>query len=44
LPPDPPEGSLPPGIYPIIGPEIATTCGVVQPIVRQIGQVTRHPP
>jgi outer membrane autotransporter protein len=36
LPPDPPTGPLPPGIYPIIGPEIATY-GVVQPIARQLG-------
>jgi hypothetical protein len=45
LPPDPPEGPLPPGIYPIIGPELATTCEVVQPIAREVGQailVTLH--
>ena len=39
LPPDPPPGTLPPGLYPIIGPEIAT-CGVVQPIARQLGITT----
>jgi outer membrane autotransporter protein len=39
LPPDPPLGPLPPGIYPIIGPEIATY-GVVQPIARQMGMAT----
>ena len=38
LPPDPPvsPGVLPPGVFPIIGPEIATY-GVVQPIARQLG-------
>jgi outer membrane autotransporter protein len=36
LPPDPPPATLPPGRYPIIGPEIATY-GVVQPIARQMG-------
>ena len=36
LPPDPPPATLPPGLYPIIGPEIAT-CGAVQPIARQMG-------
>jgi outer membrane autotransporter protein len=40
LPPEPPPGEpLPPGIYPIIGPEIATY-GVVQPIARQMGLTT----
>ncbi len=32
-------GVLPPGVYPIIGPEIATY-GVVQPIARQLGMTT----
>ena len=36
LPTDPPPAVLPPGVYPIIGPEIATE-GVVQPIARQLG-------
>jgi outer membrane autotransporter protein len=35
-PPDPPPEPLPPGVYPIIGPELATY-GVVQPIARQMG-------
>ncbi|PSO30552.1 autotransporter outer membrane beta-barrel domain-containing protein [Bradyrhizobium sp. MOS002] len=40
LPPEPPvTGPLPPGLYPIIGPEIATY-GVVQPIARQLGMMT----
>ncbi|CUT14368.1 autotransporter [Bradyrhizobium sp.] len=39
LPTNPPPGTLPPGIYPIIGPEIATY-GVVQPIARQLGTTT----
>ncbi len=39
LPPEPPPGVLPPGVYPIIGPEIATY-GVVQPIARQLGMTT----
>ena len=39
LPTDPPPQTLPPGIYPIIGPEIATY-GVVQPIARQLGMTT----
>ena len=39
LPTDPPPGTLPPGVYPIIGPEIATY-GVVQPIARQLGMTT----
>ena len=43
VPTDPPPNPLPPGIYPIIGPELATY-GVVQPIARQIGPFTiaRH--
>jgi outer membrane autotransporter protein len=36
LPPNPPPAILPPGLYPIVGPEIATY-GVVQPIARQMG-------
>ena len=32
-------GPLPPGVFPIIGPEIATY-GVVQPIARQLGMTT----
>jgi outer membrane autotransporter protein len=36
LPTDPPPQPLPPGIWPIIGPELATD-GVVQPIARQMG-------
>jgi outer membrane autotransporter protein len=39
LPTDPPVEPLPPGLYPIIGPEIATY-GVVQPIARQLGMTT----
>jgi outer membrane autotransporter protein len=39
LPPDPPPAVLPPGLWPIIGPELATD-GVVQPIARQIGLQT----
>ncbi|CCE08850.1 exported hypothetical protein [Bradyrhizobium sp. STM 3843] len=42
LPPDPaPDSGLPPppGIWPIIGPELATY-GVVQPIARQMGLTT----
>ena len=39
LPTDPPPQPLPPGVYPIIGPEIATY-GVVQPIARQLGMET----
>ena len=39
LPPNPPTGPLPPGVFPIIGPEIATY-GVVQPIARQLGMTT----
>jgi autotransporter-associated beta strand protein len=34
--PSPPPEPLPPGIWPIIGPELATY-GVVQPIARQLG-------
>jgi len=37
--PDPPPASLPPGVWPIIGPELATD-GVVQPIARQMGLQT----
>jgi outer membrane autotransporter protein len=37
--PDPPPATLPPGVWPIIGPELATY-GVVQPIARQLGQQT----
>ncbi|WP_321940131.1 autotransporter outer membrane beta-barrel domain-containing protein [Paraburkholderia sp. J8-2] len=36
LPLDPPPSVLPPGEYPIIGPEIATY-SVVQPLARQLG-------
>jgi autotransporter-associated beta strand protein len=36
IPPDPPPTPLPPGVYPIIGPELATY-GVVQPLARQLG-------
>ena len=36
IPPDPPPQPLPPGVYPIIGPELATY-GVVQPLARQLG-------
>ncbi|MBC8742909.1 autotransporter outer membrane beta-barrel domain-containing protein [Paraburkholderia sp. UCT31] len=36
LPLDPPPAELPPGEYPIIGPEIATY-SVVQPLARQLG-------
>jgi outer membrane autotransporter protein len=36
LPVDPPPATLPPGLYPILGPELATY-GVVQPIARQMG-------
>jgi outer membrane autotransporter protein len=39
LPPEPPQAVLPPGVYPIIGPEVATY-GVVQPIARQMGLTT----
>jgi outer membrane autotransporter protein len=34
IPLDPPPATLPPGVWPIIGPELATY-GVVQPIARQ---------
>ena len=36
VPPTPPPDPLPPGVYPIIGPELATY-GVVQPLARAIG-------
>ncbi len=36
FPPEPPPHPLPPGVYPIIGPELATY-GVVQPLARQLG-------
>ena len=36
LPPDPPPAVLPPGVYPVIGPEIATY-SVAQPLARQMG-------
>nr|WP_249780749.1 autotransporter outer membrane beta-barrel domain-containing protein [Bradyrhizobium sp. dw_78] len=36
FPVDPPSAVLPPGDYPIIGPELATY-GVVQPMARQLG-------
>ena len=36
FPPSPPPNPLPPGVYPIIGPELATY-GVVQPLARQLG-------
>lgn len=39
LPIDRPSEVLPPGLYPIIGPEIATY-GVVQPMARQLGMTT----
>jgi hypothetical protein len=39
LPTDPAPQPMPPGVYPIIGPEIATY-GVVQPIARQLGMTT----
>ncbi|TBR40390.1 MULTISPECIES: autotransporter outer membrane beta-barrel domain-containing protein [Dyella] len=39
LPPDPPPEPLPPGTYPIIGPELATY-GVVQPSARNMGLIT----
>ena len=39
LPPEPLPEPLPPGVYPIIGPELATY-GVVQPIARQMGLQT----
>ena len=37
--PNPPPEPLPPGVWPIIGPELATY-GVVQPIARQLGLTT----
>jgi outer membrane autotransporter protein len=37
--PDPPPATLSPGVWPIIGPELATY-GVVQPIARQMGLQT----
>jgi outer membrane autotransporter protein len=37
--PSPPPPVLPPGVFPIIGPELATY-GVVQPIARQMGLTT----
>ena len=37
--PSPPPSVLPPGVWPIIGPELATD-GVVQPIARQMGLQT----
>jgi outer membrane autotransporter protein len=39
LPPNPPPAVLPPGTFPIIGPELATY-GTVQPMARQIGLAT----
>ena len=39
LPPVPPIGTLPPGLFPITGPELPTY-GVVQPIARQMGLAT----
>ena len=39
VPIDPPPEVLPPGVFPIIGPELATY-GVVQPIARQLGMTT----
>ena len=36
FPPTPPPDPLPPGVFPIIGPELATY-GVVQPLARQLG-------
>ena len=36
LPATPPPSPLPPGVFPIIGPELATY-GVVQPLARQLG-------
>ena len=38
LPVDPPPTPLPPGEYPIIGPEIATY-SIIHPIARQLGQM-----
>ncbi|TCV96394.1 outer membrane autotransporter protein [Luteibacter rhizovicinus] len=39
LDPNPVQPPLPPGSYPIIGPEIATY-GVIQPIARELGMLT----
>jgi autotransporter-associated beta strand protein len=39
LPSDPPPDTLPPGDYPIIGPELATY-GAIQPLARELGQRT----
>ena len=39
FPVDPPPATLPPGVWPIIAPELATY-GVVQPIARQLGLTT----
>jgi outer membrane autotransporter protein len=39
LPSTPPPDPLPPGLYPIVGPELATY-GVVQPLARQLGVAT----
>jgi outer membrane autotransporter protein len=39
LPPNPPPASLPPGVYPIIGPEVATY-GSVQPVAVNLGLFT----
>jgi outer membrane autotransporter protein len=39
LPAEPPPSTLPPGQFPIIGPELATY-GAVQPIARQMGLAT----
>ena len=36
LPVDPPPTLLPPGAYPIVGPELATN-GIVQPLARELG-------
>src|SRR5262249_55994950 len=39
LPPIAPVGTVPPGLFPITGPELPTY-GVVQPIARQMGLTT----
>jgi outer membrane autotransporter protein len=39
FPDEPPPTTLPPGFFPIIGPELATY-GVVQPLARQLGLTT----
>ena len=39
VPADPPPATLTPGLWPIIGPELATY-GTVQPIARQMGLAT----